>query len=73
MSEVRPNIILHLKCSLKDLQTNTLMSSNIESFNFSDSKGDLSYEVISSSEPIFVKNSYSEIDNNNCNKNTGQN
>jgi hypothetical protein len=68
----RPNIILHLKCSLKDLQTNTLLSSNIESFNFSDSKGDLSYEVISSSEPIFVKNSYSDIDNNNnnnCNKN----
>jgi hypothetical protein len=66
--DLRPNIILHLKCSLKDLQINTLLSSNVESFNFSDSKGDLSYEVISSNEPLFIKNSYSEIDNS-CNKN----
>ena len=32
--ESKPNIILHLKCSLKDLQTNTFMSTNIECFNF---------------------------------------
>ena len=56
-----------MKCSLKDLQTNTLLSSNVESFNFSDSKGDLSYEVINSSEPIFIKNSYLDISNENLN------
>ena len=44
----KPNVILHLKCSLKDLQTNTLLSSNVESFNFSSCKGDLSYEIIGS-------------------------
>jgi hypothetical protein len=71
--DLKPNIILHLKCSLKDLQTNTLLSSNVESFNFSDSKGDLSYEVINSSEPIFIKNSYLDISNENLNNNRNNN
>ena len=61
----KPSVILHLKCSLKDLQTNPLLSSNIESFNFSDSKGDLSYEVINSSEPAYLKNSYLNVSNEN--------
>ena len=40
-----PNVILHLKCSLKDLETD--ITSNIESFNFlSKSKNELLYEVI---------------------------
>jgi hypothetical protein len=67
--DLKPNIILHLKCSLKDLQTNTLLSSNVESFNFTESKGDLSYEVINSSESVFIKNSYFDISNENFNKN----
>jgi len=71
--DLKPNIILHLKCSLKDLQTNTLLSSNVESFNFSDSKGDLSYEVINSSESIFIKNSYLDISNENLNNNINNN
>jgi hypothetical protein len=65
--DLKPNIILHLKCSLKDLQTNTLLSSNIESFNFSECKGDLSYEVINSSDTVFVKNSYLDISSEKCN------
>jgi hypothetical protein len=65
----KPNIILHLKCSLKDLQTNTLLSSNVESYNFSECKGDLSYEVINSSDVSFVKNSYLDISNENANNN----
>jgi hypothetical protein len=65
--DLKPNIILHLKCSLKDLQTNTLLSSNIESFNFSECKGDLSYEVINSSDTAFVKNSYLDISSEKCN------
>ena len=66
----KPNIILHLKCSLKDLQINTLLSSNVESFNFSESKGDLSYEVINSSDSVFIKNSYLDVSNENCNNNS---
>jgi hypothetical protein len=65
----KPNIILHLKCSLKDLQTNTLLSSNVESFNFSECKGDLSYEIINSSDVSFVKNSYLDISSENTNNN----
>jgi len=45
----KPNVILHLKCSLKDIQSDTFNSSNIESFNFNSSKSELSYQVISSS------------------------
>ena len=39
----KPSIILHLKCSLKDLQN--IENSNIESYHFSN-KNDLSYELI---------------------------
>jgi hypothetical protein len=47
--ESKPNVILHLKCSVKDLQSNTSLSTNIESFNFS-SKNDLNYEIINSNQ-----------------------
>lgn len=33
--EIKPNIILHLKCYLKDLQTKNLFGSNLEGFTFS--------------------------------------
>jgi hypothetical protein len=56
--ESKPNIILHLKCSLKDLQTNTFMSTNIECFNFL-GKNDLNYEIIN---PI-NENSQNNIQN----------
>lgn len=42
----RPNVILHLKCSMKDLQ-NTTDSCLIESFNFTN-KNNLSYELLNS-------------------------
>jgi hypothetical protein len=42
--ETKPNVILHLKCSLNDLKTDTFTSSNVESYNFD--SGDLSYEII---------------------------
>ena len=41
--EEKTNIILHLKCSMKDLQTNT-QSTFIESYNFLGKKNDLNYE-----------------------------
>ena len=46
----KPNIILHLKCSMKDLhnsETEPTYNNPVESFNFSTSKSELSYEVIS--------------------------
>jgi hypothetical protein len=42
----RPNVILHLKCSMKDLQ-NMTESCLIESFNFSN-KNNLSYDLLNS-------------------------
>jgi hypothetical protein len=69
----KPNIILHLKCSLKDLQTNTLLSSNVESYNFSACKGDLSYDVINSSDASLIKNSYMDVSNEKLNNNTSNN
>uniref|UniRef100_A0A6C0HB52 MYM-type domain-containing protein n=1 Tax=viral metagenome TaxID=1070528 RepID=A0A6C0HB52_9ZZZZ len=45
----KPNIILHLKCSVKDLDENSefnMKNNSIESFNFENSKKDFLYEVI---------------------------
>jgi len=42
--ENKPNIILHLKCSMKDLQINN-DNYVIEPFHFSNAKNDLSYDV----------------------------
>lgn len=49
--EVRPSVILHLKCSLKDLQHNTL-TSNISSYNFSSNNCDLLYEIVGEDDSI---------------------
>ena len=46
--EDKPNVILHLKCSMKDLQTNTQNNTFMESYNFTGSKNDLNYELIKS-------------------------
>jgi hypothetical protein len=67
--ETKPNVILHLKCSLKDLVNNSLLSSNVESYNFynnNNNPSDLPYEIISSSE---IK----EFDNTKCNNNEYEN
>lgn len=60
--EQKPNIILHLKCSLKDLQSSTLLLSNIESFNFSSNKNNI-YEIINSNENKLIQNNYSSENN----------
>jgi hypothetical protein len=46
MSEIRPNIILHLKCCLKDLQTSTILMPNVESFDIQKNHNPLSYEIL---------------------------
>jgi len=35
IKEIKPNVILHLKCSLKDLKSPNLFSSNLEGYSFS--------------------------------------
>ena len=46
--ESKPNVILHLKCSLKDILCSATSQSNIQSFNFETNKSDLlAYEIIS--------------------------
>jgi hypothetical protein len=64
--EDKPNVILHLKCSLKDLQTNTLLSSNLESFNFN-SIVKLPYEIINNDENV-IQNNFTTNENVNSKK-----
>ena len=73
--ESKPNIILHLKCSLKDLQTNTFMSTNVECFNFL-VKNDLNYEIINPTNETTQNNIQNKlicIDNINKNEKTNNN
>ena len=44
--EEKPNVILHLKCSMKDLQQSSQNNNFVESYNFLSSKNDLNYEII---------------------------
>jgi hypothetical protein len=46
VQEDKPNIILHLKCSMKDLLIPNQNTSFIESYNFHAAKNDLTYEII---------------------------
>jgi hypothetical protein len=57
--ETKSNIILHLKCSLKDLVNNSTINSNIESFDFSSCKNDLLYEI-----NVKKENNYDFVENN---------
>ena len=62
--EDKPNVILHLKCSMKDLQLNNNNSNEnlIESYNFG-SKNDLSFDIIGS-ENISSVNNYMDQSSN---------
>ena len=51
--ETKPNVILHLKCSLKDLQINST-NNNIQGYNFNN-PNQLSYDILNV-EPIFNQN-----------------
>ena len=64
--EPKPNVILHLKCSLKDLQSNLIQGAEIQSFNFQPTN-QLTYDIINSESNIFNKQEqpkivYDEID-----------
>jgi hypothetical protein len=66
--EAKPNVILHIKCSIKDLQSNLSLSSNIESFNFS-SKNDLNYDIIDSNQNNNIITNNTNQSNNNYTSN----
>lgn len=66
--ENKPNIILHLKCSLKDLQTSgdynsNFTCANIDSFQFAGAN-DLSYEIISKPDDSYLNSLNNENSNN---------
>ena len=67
VKETKPNVILHLKCSLKDLDKNAFLN-NIDGYNFG-CKTDLNFDIISANENIAIN---FENDNtiNICNSNT---
>lgn len=53
----KPNIILHLKCFMKDLQESNVLSDNqVVSFNFSTNKNDLSFDAINSMNEVISSN-----------------
>jgi hypothetical protein len=49
IKESKPNVILHLKCSMKDLQVN-VFENNINGYDFSSCKKELLYEIITNNE-----------------------
>ena len=73
--ESKPNIILHLKCSMNDLQSTTI-NTNIESFNFASCKNEISYEIIGDdilnvqSVPSVTNNANSSSNNSNPSSNS---
>ena len=65
----KQNIILHLKCSLKDIE-NDEYNNNIESFNFNLSKTELCYQIIDS--PPTSHNEIKDEVQNSSNSNNGK-
>jgi len=56
IKELKPNIILHLKCSLKDLTSSNLFGSSLEGFSFSNGQANLTFD------PLNTENiNYNEI------------
>ena len=66
--EVKPNIILHLKCSLKDLNTTNLFGSNLESYAFPNTNNShgLTYDVITNENRLNEYITQTTGNNNDC-------
>ena len=60
IKESKPNIILHLKCSMNDLHNN-LIENNINGYDFTSYKKDFSYEIISNNDDILSIKSNSKV------------
>jgi hypothetical protein len=60
--ENKPNVILHLKCSIKDLDpSSSISNSQIESFHFSSNKNELSFELLNNTRQISASNNSTNI------------
>jgi hypothetical protein len=59
----KPNVILHLKCFLRDLQQNTMLQNVVDNYTFSSNKNELSYEIIQSA----ASTNQEQINNNHMN------
>jgi hypothetical protein len=78
--ETKPNVILHLKCSLKDLQSNSASNNDIQSYDFQNVNV-ISYDVVNNDDQtdtynqIYQSNEIltKETINNNTNKYTNSN
>ena len=70
--DAKPNVILHLKCSINDLQSTTI-NTNIESFNFSSCKNEFSYEIIGDNELLNTTKEPVNVSNNNHNNHNNHN
>ena len=77
--EIKTNIILHLKCSLKDLYACSILENDIQSYNFSNAN-QLSYDVINENnsfsnkvEQLIVRNEVEDTDYTNDNKSSKEN
>ena len=64
----KPNVILHLKCSMKDLQ-NSAVSNNVDSYTFG-AKNELCYDVIGGENINSVNTYYNETNNSKNSKNS---
>jgi hypothetical protein len=69
--EVKPNVILHLKCSLKDLYNNSSIENDIQSYNFSNTNL-LSYDIINQNKSFNTIEKYITL-NENSNDNDTEN
>jgi hypothetical protein len=63
IKENKPNIILHLKCSIKDLQNN-VFENNINGYDLSSYKKDFLYEIISNNDTNTTHNYDCSVNNN---------
>ncbi len=67
IKESKPNIILHLKCSIKDLQNN-LIENNINGYDLTSYKKDFLYEIISNNDNNNTNN-YENSSKSQCHEN----
>jgi len=70
IKETKPNVILHLKCSIKDLKSSNLLDSNLDGYSFSN-PNDLYFDIINTEKKqlnnISTKLSEYECDIDSCN------
>jgi len=52
VKDEKPNVILHLKCSMRDLQAQNGFGASLEPFHFSNNKNELNYDMLESGNDI---------------------